>query len=208
MTSRARLALVLPVAALVLTAACGSDDDSGADTTPAAAEAPATEAPPMSEAPMSEAPAMSEAPGTDAAAAGTIVDVAASNPDFSTLVTAVQAAGLAETLSGEGPFTVFAPTNDAFAAVPAEVLDKLLADKEALTKVLTYHVLPGQVMAADVTPGDATTLEGSTVTISDDAGTLKIGDAAIVATDVAASNGVIHVIDAVLVPPTVDLTAL
>jgi len=156
---------------------------------------------------MSEAP-MSEAPGTDAAAAGTIVDVAASNPDFSTLVTAVQAAGLAETLSGEGPFTVFAPTNDAFAAVPAEVLDKLLADKEALTKVLTYHVLPGQVMAADVTPGDATTLEGSTVTISDDAGTLKIGDAAIVATDVAASNGVIHVIDAVLVPPTVDLTGL
>ena len=134
--------------------------------------------------------------------------MAASNPDFSTLVTAVQAAGLAETLSGEGPFTVFAPTNDAFAAVPAEVLDKLLADKEALTKVLTYHVLPGQVMAADVTPGDATTLEGSTVTISDDAGTLKIGDAAIVATDVAASNGVIHVIDAVLVPPTVDLTAL
>ena len=134
--------------------------------------------------------------------------MAASNPDFSTLVTAVQAAGLAETLSGEGPFTVFAPTNEAFAAVPAEVLDKLLADKEALTKVLTYHVLPGQVMAADVTPGDVTTVEGSTVTISDDGGTLKIGDAAIVATDVAASNGVIHVIDAVLVPPTVDLTAL
>jgi len=202
MTSRARLTLVLPIAALVLAAACGSDDDSGADTSAAATVAPATEAPPMSEAPMSEAP------GTDAAAVGTIVDVAASNPDFSTLVTAVQAAGLAETLSGDGPFTVFAPTNEAFAAVPAEVLDQLLADKEALTKVLTYHVLPGQVMAADVAPGDATTVEGSTVTISDDGGTLKIGDAAIVATDVAASNGVIHVIDAVLVPPTVDLTAL
>ncbi len=202
MTSRARLTLVLPIAALVLAAACGSDDDSGADTSASATVAPATEAPPMSEAPMSEAP------GTDAAAVGTIVDVAASNPDFSTLVTAVQAAGLAETLSGDGPFTVFAPTNEAFAAVPAEVLDQLLADKEALTKVLTYHVLPGQVMAADVAPGDATTVEGSTVTISDDGGTLKIGDAAIVATDVAASNGVIHVIDAVLVPPTVDLTAL
>ncbi len=206
MTTRARLALVLPVAALVLAAAaCGSDDDSGADTVPMRPPRPKRR--PPSTTPMSEAP-MSEAPGSDAAAAGTIVDVASSNPDFSTLVTAVQAAGLAETLSGEGPFTVFAPTNEAFAAVPAEVLDKLLADKEALTKVLTYHVVPGQVMAADVTPGDVTTVEGSPATISDDAGTLKIGDATIVATDVAASNGVIHVIDAVLVPPTVDLNAL
>jgi uncharacterized surface protein with fasciclin (FAS1) repeats len=206
MTTRARLALVLPVAALVLAAgACGSDDDNSASTT-AAAEAPATEAP-ATEAPMTEAP-MTEAPGTDAAAAGTIVDVAASNPDFSTLVTAVEAAGLAETLSGDGPFTVFAPTNEAFAAVPPEVLESLLADQEALTKVLTYHVLPGQVMAADVAPGDVATVEGSMATITDDGGTLKIGDATIVATDVAASNGVIHVIDAVLIPPTVDVNAL
>jgi uncharacterized surface protein with fasciclin (FAS1) repeats len=205
MTSRARLAVLLPVAALVITAAaCGSDDDNAADTT--AAEAPAAEAP-GTEAPTTEAP-MTEAAGTDAAATGTIVDVAASNPDFSTLVEAVQAAGLAETLSGDGPFTVFAPTNDAFAAVPADVLQKLLADQEALTKVLTYHVLPGQVMAADVAPGEVTTVEGSPASITADGGTLKIDDATIVATDVAASNGVIHVIDAVLIPPTVDPTAL
>jgi uncharacterized surface protein with fasciclin (FAS1) repeats len=199
MITRARLALAVPVAALVLAAAaCGSDDDnSAADTTVAVSEAPVT-----------EAPAMSEAPATDMADPGTIVDVAAGNPDFSTLVSAVQAAGLAETLSGEGPFTVFAPTNEAFAAVPAEVLDKLLADKEALTKVLTYHVLPGQVMAADVAPGEVTTVEGSAATITDDGGTLKIDDATIVATDVAASNGVIHVIDAVLIPATVDVNGL
>jgi uncharacterized surface protein with fasciclin (FAS1) repeats len=201
MITRARLALAVPVAALVLAAAaCGSDDDnSAADTTVAASEAPATEAPAMSEAPATSA---------DMADPGTIVDVAAGNPDFSTLVSAVQAAGLAETLSGEGPFTVFAPTNEAFAAVPAEVLDKLLADKEALTKVLTYHVLPGQVMAADVAPGEVTTVEGSAATITDDGGTLKIDDATIVATDVAASNGVIHVIDAVLIPATVDVNGL
>ena len=124
------------MAALVLAAAaCGSDDDSGADTSVAASEAPATEAP-ADERGADERGAEAATPPRRAPSS----TWPPSNPDFSTLVTAVQAAGLAETLSGDGPFTVFAPTNEAFAAVPAEVLDKLLADKEALTKVLTYHV--------------------------------------------------------------------
>lgn len=140
---------------------------------------------------------------------GTIVDVAAGNEDFTTLVAAVQAAGLAETLSGEGPFTVFAPTDAAFEALPEGVLDALLLpeNKDALTKILTYHVLAGEVTSDQVTAGDVATVEGSTVTITTDGG-VKVNDANVVATDVAASNGVIHVIDAVIVPPDVDVAAL
>lgn len=143
------------------------------------------------------------------AAAGTIVEVAAANPDFSTLVAAVQAAGLEQTLSGTGPFTVFAPTNEAFAALPDGLVDKLLepANKETLTKILTYHVVPAEVMAADVQAGDVKTVEGSDIKITTDGG-VKVNDATVTATDVDASNGVIHVIDAVLVPPGVDVAAL
>ena len=149
----------------------------------------------------SEAPAMDEP--------GTIVDVAAANPDFETLVAAVTAAGLVETLSGEGPFTVFAPTDEAFDALPEGVLDALLLpeNKDALTSILTYHVVSGEVMAADVTAGDVPTVEGSTIAITTDGG-VKVNEANVTATDVDASNGVIHVIDAVLVPPTVDVAAL
>ena len=144
-----------------------------------------------------------------AAEAGTIVDVAAANPDFSTLVAAVQAAGLAETLSGEGPFTVFAPTNAAFEALPAGVLDALLLpeNKDTLAKILTYHVVPGAVMAADVTDGDVATVEGQNVTLSTADG-VTVNGATVVQADVAASNGVIHVIDAVILPPDVDVASL
>ena len=140
---------------------------------------------------------------------GTIVDVAAANPDFETLVAAVTAAGLVETLSGEGPFTVFAPTDEAFEALPEGVLDALLLpeNKDALTSILTYHVVAGEVMAADVTAGDVETVEGSTFTITTDGG-VKVNDANVIATDVDASNGVIHVLDAVLVPASVDVAAL
>ena len=119
------------------------------------------------------------------------------------------AAGLAETLSGEGPFTVFAPTDEAFEALPAGVLDALLLpeNKDALTSILTYHVVAGEVMAADVTAGDVETVEGSTFTITTDGG-VKVNDANVIATDVDASNGVIHVLDAVLVPESVDVAAL
>jgi uncharacterized surface protein with fasciclin (FAS1) repeats len=132
----------------------------------------------------------------------TIVDVAAGNPDFSTLVAAVKAAGLVETLSGEGPFTVFAPTNEAFAKLPEGKVDSLLADIPTLKKILTYHVVAGKVMAADVLGlNSATTVQGDDVKIAVVDGKVKLNDSAMVtATDLEASNGVIHVIDTVLIP--------
>jgi uncharacterized surface protein with fasciclin (FAS1) repeats len=181
------------IAALLFLSGCSSDSDDAATTETTTAAATPSET-------MSE-PAMEEA--------GTIVEVAAANPDFETLVAAVTAAGLAETLSGEGPFTVFAPTDEAFEALPEGVLDALLLPEnaDALTSILTYHVLADEVMAAEVTAGDVETVEGSTITITTDDG-VKVNDANVTATDVDASNGVIHVIDAVLVPPTVDVAAL
>lgn len=180
---KSRIIAAIAASTLVF-AACGADDSTSdttvaVDTTMAAAEP------------------------------GTIVEVASANEDFSTLVAAVTAAGLGETLSGEGPFTVFAPTNAAFAALPAGLLDKLLLpeNKDVLVKILTYHVLAAKVMAADVAAGDAATVEGSTIAITTDMG-VKVNDATVTATDVPASNGVIHVIDKVLVPAGVDVTAL
>jgi hypothetical protein len=132
----------------------------------------------------------------------TIVDIAAGNPDFSTLVAAVKAAGLVETLSGDGPFTVFAPTNEAFAKLPEGKVDALLADIPTLKKILTYHVVAGKVMAADVVDlKSAATVQGDEVKIDVVDGKVKLNDSAMVtATDLEASNGVIHVIDTVLIP--------
>lgn len=129
-----------------------------------------------------------------------IVDTAVGAGSFTTLVKAVQAAGLVDTLKGPGPFTVFAPTDEAFAKLPAGTLDGLLKDKEALTKVLTYHVVPGKVMAADVKPGEAKTVQGQSVTLSTAGGKVMVDGATVVTADVAASNGVIHVIDSVILP--------
>jgi uncharacterized surface protein with fasciclin (FAS1) repeats len=134
----------------------------------------------------------------------TIVDIAVANEDFSTLVTALTEAGLVETLQGDGPFTVFAPTDDAFAALPEGALDGLLADKDALTNVLLYHVVTGKVMAADVVGlvgQDVETLSGATVAVSVDGETVMVNESNVVATDIEGTNGVIHVIDAVLLPP-------
>ncbi len=131
-----------------------------------------------------------------------IVDTAVAAGSFNTLATALKAAGLVETLKGKGPFTVFAPTDDAFKKLPAGTLEKLLADKAQLTKVLTYHVVAGKVMAADVVKlTEAKTVEGSSVKISVKDGKVKVDGANVVKTDVGASNGVIHVIDAVILPP-------
>jgi len=129
-----------------------------------------------------------------------IVDTAVGAGSFNTLVKAVQAAGLVETLKGPGPFTVFAPTDEAFAKLPAGTLDNLLKDKDALAKVLTYHVVPGKVMAADVKPGEAKTVQGQSVKLSTEGGKVMVDGATVVAADVAASNGVIHVIDTVILP--------
>jgi uncharacterized surface protein with fasciclin (FAS1) repeats len=129
-----------------------------------------------------------------------IIETAVEAGSFNTLATALTAAGLIETLSGEGPFTVFAPTDEAFAKIPAETLAAVLADKEKLTAILTYHVVSGKVMAADVVKLDnATTVQGSDVAIDASNG-VKVNDATVVTADVEATNGVIHVIDTVLMP--------
>jgi uncharacterized surface protein with fasciclin (FAS1) repeats len=130
-----------------------------------------------------------------------IVDTALSDPQFSTLVTALKAAGLVETLKGKGPFTVFAPTNEAFAKIPKAELDALLADKQKLTAVLTYHVVRGKLLAADVMKKKSVkTVEGGDATIASSKDGVKIGKAKVIATDITTSNGVIHVIDTVLMP--------
>lgn len=133
---------------------------------------------------------------------GTIVDVAVGNPDFSTLVAALKAADLVGTLGGEGPFTVFAPTNDAFAKLPAGTVENLLKpeNKAQLVAVLTYHVVPGKVLAADVAGlKSAGTVNGKSITIDTSNG-VKVDNATVTATDIGASNGVIHVIDSVILP--------
>ena len=137
----------------------------------------------------------------------TIVEIAVGNKDFSTLVTAVKAAGLVETLSGPGPFTVFAPTNEAFAALKKAIGEEkfaaVLKDKEQLTAILTAHVVKGSVMAEAVVKADGKeveTIQGSKYKVSVDGKTVKIGDATVKVTDIKAKNGVIHVIDTVLLP--------
>jgi uncharacterized surface protein with fasciclin (FAS1) repeats len=130
-----------------------------------------------------------------------IVDTAVAAGSFETLVAAVKAAGLVDTLKGDGPFTVFAPTDEAFAALPAGTVEALLQDKEKLAAILTYHVVAGKVMAADVVNLDsATTVNGADVAIKMWDGKVMINDATVVATDIETSNGVIHVIDKVILP--------
>ena len=171
------------IAALVLLTACGSDgstSEEAVDTT-----------------------VMEEV------MAGDIVAVASETEGFSTLVAALSAAGLVETLQGEGPFTVFAPTDDAFAALPEGLLEKLLLPENVgvLTSILTYHVVSGKVMSTDIMAGDVPSVEGSAITLTTDYG-VQVNDALVISADIEASNGVIHVIDQVIVPPTVDLASL
>ncbi len=182
--------LALLFAFSLTAAACSSDDSEGATTeeTTAAATDDAAE----------------EEEG-DAMASETIVDIAVGNPDFSILVSALTEAGLVETLSGDGPFTVFAPTNAAFEQALADLgvtAEELLA-REDLADILTYHVVPGKVLAADVVGLDGTsvaTVNGAEVAITVDGETVMVNDATVTATDIEASNGVIHVIDSVLLP--------
>ncbi|OAB56475.1 hypothetical protein AY599_22195 [Leptolyngbya valderiana BDU 20041] len=130
-----------------------------------------------------------------------IVETAVEAGNFTTLATALTEAGLIETLSGEGPFTVFAPTDEAFAKIPAADLEAILADKELLTSILTYHVVAGKVMSSDVVNlSSATTVQGSDIDITVTEGGVQVDDANVVAVDIEASNGVIHVIDTVITP--------
>ena len=134
-----------------------------------------------------------------ASAAKDIVDTAVNAGNFKTLVAALKAADLVKTLKGKGPYTVFAPTDEAFAKIPKADLDALLADKEKLSAVLTYHVVSGKVMAKDVKAGDVATVNGKTINVTTDGGVL-VNTSKVTATDIKASNGVIHVIDTVLMP--------
>ncbi len=128
-----------------------------------------------------------------------IVDTAVAAGSFKTLATALGAAGLVDTLKGKGPFTVFAPTDEAFAKIPKADLDALLKDKAKLTAVLTYHVVAGKVMAADVKAGKVKTVQGSELTVTTTGG-VQVNGAKVVKTDIVADNGVIHVIDTVMMP--------
>jgi uncharacterized surface protein with fasciclin (FAS1) repeats len=192
--------LALLGAVTLLAGACGDDGDDEADTS-------TTEE--MSEETTTTEAMDDESSDTTMAEGDDIVDTAIAAGDFTTLVAAVQAAGLEETLRGEGPFTVFAPTDDAFAALPAGTVDTLLADPTgALTDILTYHVVEGEVLAADVVGMDGqpvTTVNGGTFTVGVDGDSVTLTDAQgntvnVVQTDIVTSNGVIHVIDAVLMP--------
>ena len=136
---------------------------------------------------------------TSAANAKDIVDTAVSAGNFKTLATALQAAGLVGTLKGQGPFTVFAPTDAAFAKIPKAQLDALLADKAKITAVLTYHVVSGTVMSKDVKAGMVKTVQGSSLTVTTMGG-VKVDGANVTAVDIIADNGVIHVIDTVVLP--------
>lgn len=141
--------------------------------------------------------------GENEAKSGDIVDVAVSAGQFNTLAVALEAAGLVDTLKGDGPFTVFAPTDAAFAKLPAGTIDTLLKpeNKDQLIAILTYHVVPGNVMAADVVNlSSATTVNGADVAITVDNGNVRVNNATVVKTDIGASNGVIHVIDTVILP--------
>lgn len=132
--------------------------------------------------------------------AADIVDTATSAGQFTTLVTALKEADLVDVLKGTGPYTVFAPTDAAFAKLPKGALEGLLGDKEKLIAVLTYHVVPGKVMAADVKPGPVKTVQGQSLTVATKNDSVMVNDARVIKADIAASNGVIHVIDTVVLP--------
>jgi uncharacterized surface protein with fasciclin (FAS1) repeats len=207
--SSTRLAAVAAVTGLVVLSACGSDSndaDDAAETTEAPA---ATEAPAGTEAPAEEETETTEGGEDMADEPGTIVDVAIAAGSFETLVAAVAAADLVETLSSEGPFTVFAPTDDAFAALPEGLVDCLLLEEnvDALTAILTYHVVAGEVLSTDLTAGPVATVQGEDITVDLTDGVTLNETVSVAAADVEASNGVIHVIDGVLVPPSIDVAA-
>ncbi|HEY9657560.1 MAG TPA: fasciclin domain-containing protein, partial [Allocoleopsis sp.] len=158
---------------------------------------------PSTGSPTSEAPDSETTPNI-AAASGTIVDVASASDTFQTLVSALTEAQLAEVLQGEGPFTVFAPTDEAFAALPPGILDELMKpeNREILVKILKYHVVPGAVASSDLTSGEVTTAEGSAINVNvGTTGGVTVNDANVVQADIPATNGVIHAIDRVIIPP-------
>jgi uncharacterized surface protein with fasciclin (FAS1) repeats len=199
--SKRLLAGVLTAGSLFAVAACAPSEDP-------AAIAPTTDAPTATEGYAEDTATTPDATEPGAAAVGegdTIIDVAASDQSFSTLAQAVEAAGLTETLSQPGPYTLFAPTNEAFDALPEGTVEQLLQpeNRDLLTQLLTYHVVPTEVTSEQITAGDVTTVEGSPLTIQVDeaASQVMVNNAMVVQPDIQASNGVIHAIDQIVVPP-------
>ena len=188
---------VVALAAALSLGACSSSSNETAATPDASAPASAP------------APVETVTPSQEAMTGGTLIDVASSTEGFATLTAALTAAGLAEGFKGEGPVTVFAPTDEAFAALPAGVLDALLLpeNQELLIKILAYHLIEGNVLAADIVDGDVPTAEGQNVTLKTGE-FVTVNGSKVIAADVVASNGVIHGIDSVLLPPDVDIDAL
>lgn len=198
-SKRLVLGLVGLSSALVLSACNQPTDTAEVEST----EVPAT---------TTEVPTTAEDPTAEGATTGqgeTVADLAASDESFSTLATAIEAAGLTETLSGEGPYTVFAPTNEAFEALPEGTLEQLLLpeNKDVLAQVLTYHVLPEELPASELTAGEVETVEGTPITVEVDeaAGGVMVNNAMVIEPDIQASNGVIHAVDQVILPPGTEL---
>ncbi|MFH7024446.1 MAG: fasciclin domain-containing protein [Heteroscytonema crispum UTEX LB 1556] len=211
---------VISVGSLIALSACGQPvaennttippaTDTQATNTPSVTETPAT-VPPTTQTPAATVPPTTQTPaGTTANQnLGELAQAAAQAGSFKTLTKAVQAAGLTEQLKGQGPYTVFAPTDAAFAALPKGTLDNLLKpeNKTKLVQLLGYHVIPGQVTSSQLTSGQVATLEGNPVTVTVDSAnnTVKVNDAKVTQADIPASNGVVHVVDKVILPPSLQ----
>lgn len=207
--SRKLLAGVLGVSLVGALAACAPPTDTAADAPvdAPAADAPDTTAPDTT---VGQSPIPGEEPTTDTAAGAgeeTVVEIVQQDASFSTLDQAIQAAELEDVLGAEGPYTVFAPTDEAFAALPPETLDQLLQpeNQDALRQILTYHVVPGSITSPSVTPGEISTVEGSSLVVDSAAGEVLVDGARVTQPDIIASNGVVHAIDQVLLPPGLQL---
>jgi uncharacterized surface protein with fasciclin (FAS1) repeats len=215
---RKSVMILLGGTAIATLAACTSPSETSETQT--APDSTVAESPAMSESPMTTAESPAGTTGADGTtgttgtvgATGTVVEVASSDSEFSTLASALQAAGLTETLEQAGPYTVFAPTNEAFQALPPETLDALLRpeNKAELERVLSYHVVPKAISSTQITAGEVPTVEGESITAKVDSATnsVEVNDATVTGTDISASNGVIHKIDKVLLPPDFDPATL
>lgn len=199
--SKRLLAGIVGLGATATLVACTNPSSVSADQSPTATN------PGMEDSTYSSETGTATEPTDMAANAGTITDLVSENESFNTLETALQAAGLDSTLNGAGPYTVFAPTDEAFAALPPGTLDQLLQpeNQALLQQILTYHVVPGGLTSESIQPGDVETVAGEPVTIEADAGELTVSGARVIQPDVQASNGVVHAIDQVLIPPGLQL---
>lgn len=199
---------LLSLSSVAALSACSTPNTTADNNT---SQQPTAESPEVASSPTEPTSATTSTPNAgvsespNATASGNIVELASTNASFKTLTKAVQAAGLTETLSGKGPYTVFAPTDQAFAALPQGTVENLLKpeNKEQLVKLLTYHVIPGEVTSSQIAPGEVKTVEGTPVKIEVDKSSseVNVNNAKVTQPDIKASNGVIHVVDKVIMPP-------